>query len=201
MPVNTRNRHFSNHRPSDTSCTQTLFIWTDALLQLDSDTAEAKCYQRYTGNTWERDHRLCHQCYLGMGSGSLLLQSCPTLALVLHKLLNSAQEFCPPGETLSWLILVVFNDSTLSTLCVHPLGILFHPQKPTHHLSSSYKCDVHMGINKNIPSNWICHIMLTQVGAPKPGRAQLLEGIDKWYSELSAHRYAHVVTPTWGAFS
>lgn len=39
-----------------------------------------------------------------MGSGSLLLQSSPTLALVLHKLLNSAQEFCPPGETLSWLI-------------------------------------------------------------------------------------------------
>lgn len=38
--------------------------------------------------------------------------------------------------------------------------------------------------------------MLTQVGAPKPGRAQLLEGIDSWHAQLSADGHAHVVAST-----
>lgn len=38
------------------------------------------------------------------------------------------------------------------------------------------------------PTTRICHNVLTQVGASNPGKAQLLEGIDRWPSEVSVHR-------------
>lgn len=133
MPLNTRNRHFFNHRFSDTSGTPNLLIWTETLPKLDSNTTEAKCLprcqlapirSRSNWNIWEREHRICRRSYIGLDSSSLLLQFSLKLTPVLHRLFSSTQEFFPQGGTFSWSIPMIVNDSTLSARCVPSWGII-----------------------------------------------------------------------------